>query len=182
MSRLRLCTAPGPMIDDQHRRNRHAGHNQRDHAGMTKRRGQGVCEAISCHAGTRIFYLSRVNSNATHEFRPSVKQIASQRAGLDSFPALGSAKQPRMIDESDLLSFPRIASNYTPQRAGSRRHSPGAIALLGVVRSVICCPNRLPISSTAVRAVRPRSSRNGLSSTMSTDPTAPESCSSSMMR
>jgi hypothetical protein len=63
-----------------------------------------------------------------------------------------------------------------------RLHSPGAIALLGVGRSAICWPNRLPISSTAVRAVRPRSSRNGLSSTMSTDPTTPESCRSSMIR
>ena len=42
-------------------------------------------------------------------------------------------------------------------------------ALVGVGRSVICWPKRLPISSTAVRAVRPRSSRKGLSSTTSTD-------------
>ena len=48
---------------------------------------------------------------------------------------------------------------------------PGSTALLGVRRSVICRPNRLPISSTATRAVRPRSSRNGLSSTMSTERT-----------
>ena len=61
-------------------------------------------------------------------------------------------------------------------------HSPGVIALLGVGRSVICWPNRLPISSTAVRAVRPRSSRNGLSSTMSTERTSPESCSISITR
>ena len=48
----------------------------------------------------------------------------------------------------------------------------GNTALLGVRRSVICRPNRLPISSTATRAVRPRSSRNGLSSTISTDRTS----------
>ena len=58
----------------------------------------------------------------------------------------------------------------------------GLSVLLGVGRSVICCPNRLAISSTATRAVRPRSSRNGLSSTISTERTSPESCRSSMMR
>ena len=58
----------------------------------------------------------------------------------------------------------------------------GSTALLGVRRSVICSPNRLPISSTATRAVRPRSSRNGLSSTISTERTRSESCSSSMIR
>ncbi len=58
----------------------------------------------------------------------------------------------------------------------------GPIALVGVGLSVICWPKRLPISSTAVRAVRPRSSRNGLSSTTSTDRTSPESCSISITK
>ena len=66
--------------------------------------------------------------------------------------------------------------------AAAALQSSGSIALVGVGRSVICWPNRLPISSTAVRAVRPRSSRNGLSSTISTDRTSPESCSISIIR
>jgi hypothetical protein len=67
------------------------------------------------------------------------------------------------------------SEQINPQRSGS-------IALVGVGRSVICWPNRLPTSSTTARAVRPRSSRKGLSSTMSTDCTNPESCSNSMIR
>ena len=43
-------------------------------------------------------------------------------------------------------------------------------------------PNRLATSSTSTRALRPRSSRKGLSSTRSSEPTRPESCSISMIR
>ena len=57
----------------------------------------------------------------------------------------------------------------TTRGCGSRR--PAAPRCSASRRSVICMPNRLPISSTATRAVRPRSSRNGLSSTMSTERT-----------
>src|SRR5260370_13263689 len=58
----------------------------------------------------------------------------------------------------------------------------GSIAFDGVGRSVICWPNRLPISSTAVRAGRPRAPRNGLVSTLSAERTSPESCIISMTR
>lgn len=49
VGRLGLSAVPRSVVDDQHRCNRHAGHDQRDHAGMTKCRRDGTRETISRH-------------------------------------------------------------------------------------------------------------------------------------
>ena len=126
---------------------------------------------------------SKFEKGGSHEppflFRNMSVAPAANTPGLDgrtaSSPRTGSTASRK--HHASWLLIPAQAGT-----TASLAHQSGSTALLGVCRSVICRPNRLPISSTATRAVRPRSSRNGLSSTMSTERTSPKSCSSSMIR
>ncbi len=121
------------------------------------------------------------DTSTSERASPATRSICSGPTPMWRSPML-----PARLTPSSAIS--QITSSSLRRDHAAQRNcriavqSSASIALVGVGRSVICWPNRLPINSTAVRAVRPRTSRNGLSSTMSTDRTSPESCSISMTR
>ena len=92
-----------------------------------------------------------------------------QSAGATSVSGGGMGKPPARGRPEEPLS---------PGSSRLWRHGTGTTGL----RSRTVRPNRLSTSSVITKALRPRSSRKGLSSTTSTEPTIPDSASISMTR
>ncbi|SFU95607.1 hypothetical protein SAMN05192541_10899 [Bradyrhizobium arachidis] len=82
MGRLSLGSVPRTVVDDQHCSDRQAGHDQRNHAGMAKRRGHGVCETIHCHRKTHSVSSRRLIQIGPRKFPLSFGKFRAEARNL----------------------------------------------------------------------------------------------------